>query len=229
MKSLFRPSGGIRYHARAVARQRLWAPFAAEVAAWLETWSIPHQQLTLIGPSAGYSLPTTWLNQFKQIQAYDLDPLAPLLFRRRHPGVPVTFHQRDMFWSQGQLSSVPIADMPGPILFCNILGQLPLEGEVSEPKWELFLQQLRTTLKGRSWASYHDLFSVESVPHSQHQMIVQRYARAKDITAVLTGLRVDVTDHMLAGQWSADLENTLFTWSLSRNRLHIVSGVRSDS
>lgn len=62
------PSGGLTYHLRALRwRRRLWAPFRAQVAAWLAAWQPPCSELLLLGPSAGYTLDPAFLSRFAAI------------------------------------------------------------------------------------------------------------------------------------------------------------------
>ena len=109
----FRASGGVLYHWRALRSARRWAPFRDAVATWLNAWAPVQTELVLIGPSAGHTLPTAWLKRFEHIHAYDLDPLAPPLFRLRHRGARVCFHRRDVFWRDGVLCSEVIDDVLG--------------------------------------------------------------------------------------------------------------------
>jgi hypothetical protein len=95
---LFRPSGGLLYHLRALRSRARWRGFANDLERWLFAWRKPGGKLILIGPSAGYTLSTEWLRGFKEIHAYDIDPLAAWFFSLRHPGVDAEFHQQDLFW-----------------------------------------------------------------------------------------------------------------------------------
>jgi hypothetical protein len=195
---IFRPSGGLRYHWRAWRDRALWQPFVREIAAWLSEWR-PGGELLVIGPSAGYTLPSEWLLQFREIHAYDLDPLASLLWRHR----PLLFHRVNVFWNKGRLSFVELDRIlnahPGAsLLFSNVLGQVLLEGEASESEWQKYLLDLRQRLANREWASYHDRFTYEGG---------------------------EVIDHLTGGEWSADLPKRLFVWQLSRESRHEIEGV----
>lgn len=201
---MIRPSGGALYHWRAYRNRHAWRGFTEALAAWLDEWKCPREELILIGPSGGYTLPTAWLKTFSQITAYDLDPLAPLFFRRRHRGVKARFHRQDMFWESSSLSLAPLreelAHRPqAAVLFSNILGQLLVEGNASESDWLAFLRDLRRTLAGRAWASYHDTFTHESG---------------------------EIIDHLLAGDWKQGLETREFRWPLTQRSLHIIEAVR---
>lgn len=213
---IFRPSGGVLYHWRAFRRRAHWQSLVSDLERWLTGWNAGADskagtplskpaELVLIGPSAGYTLPTTWLKRFSKITAYDLDPLAPLFFRRVHPGVKVTFKREDAFWREGRLSIEPLREIlktqPGAaILFSNVLGQLLLEGTADEAEWLRFLASLRAELNGRIWASYHDLYTHEDG---------------------------EVIDHLLSGDWKSGLPSEEFRWPLTKRSLHILEGVHS--
>jgi hypothetical protein len=201
---IFRPSGGLHYHWRALRRRNAWRPFARAVENWLAAWSCPRNELVLIGPSAGYTLPTAWLKSFDRVIAYDLDPLAPWIFRRRHRGVRARFERRDVFWRDGRLSTDALSDIlrrhgKATILFTNVLGQVLLEGQADEQEWKTFLKELRLRLHGRAWASYHDTFTHENG---------------------------EIIDHLLTGDWSRGLHKTEFRWELTERSAHVVEGVR---
>lgn len=199
---LIRPSGGLYYHARAWLNGGRWRPFKNELAEWLESWPCPRNELILIGPSAGYTLPTPWLGRFGRITAFDLDPLAGPLFRRRHR-TAADFHRVDLFWSEGRLSLRPLSELlertPGAtILFCNVLGQVLLEGRASEEEWAAFLRGLREKLRGRAWASYHDVRSSDG-----HMAI----------------------DHLTAGDWVNGLPVRHMLWRLNSKTQHEIEAV----
>ena len=246
LREFFRPSGGALYHLRALRRQRNWAPFSSHLARWvvdaITTWLAARwldgwgaqPQLILIGPSAGYTLPSPWICRFSSILAYDLDPLAPWLFSRRHNLAQIEFKRQDLFWEKGELSmqaldEILIAHPRATVLFCNVLGQIPLEGHASEEQWNSFLTRLRSRLDGFQWASYHDLYSVTPLPLEQHDRVVLEFARTGDIRQALRHLpkKLEVTDHLMCGNWSAGLEKAWFPWSLSRNCLHVIEGIKN--
>jgi hypothetical protein len=206
MYRVFRPSGGLRYHWRAWRQRRAWAGFRKEIETWLEEWAPETDELILIGPSGGYTLPTEWLRKFKTIYAFDADPLAKVFFRREHPGVNVRFERRDLFWDEGRFSAQSLQNVMkahpnAAVLLSNVLGQLLLEHNVSEEAWEHFLAELRGRLERKSWASYHDLYTHE---------------------------KGEVIDHLLDGKWKAGLETRQFRWPLTKASQHLIEGVRSN-
>jgi len=195
---LFRPSGGLVYHWLALRSGPRWRPLVTALQNLLSEWQGSGDQLLLIGPSGGYTLPSAWLRGFRQVHAFDVDPLAPWFFSLRHKGVQ--FHRQDMFWVDSKLSLVPLQNLlaaypKATVLICNILGQLPLENEVTEPEFEAFLTGLRQALEGRRWASYHDTYTHE--PDG-----------------------ITVIDHMTSGSWTSGLETRTLQWPLRKNHVH---------
>lgn len=202
--NLFRPSGGLVYHWRALKNGRRWRTFRRDVAQWLDFWDCSKEHLVLIGPSGGHTLPTKWLRSFQKIDAYDLDPLAKFFFQLRHRHPALTFHQKDMFWREGRLSLAPmqevLAEHPrASVLFCNVLGQVLLERPAEESHWYQFLKELRQLLNGRSWASFHDMYSKE-----------------KGFAEI---------DHLTNGSWLDGLIQLHFDWPLSKRNHHSTGAV----
>ncbi len=202
--SLFRPSGGLVYHWRALTSGRRWRTFRRDVAQWLDIWNCPTEELILIGPSGGHTLPTAWLRRFRKIEAFDLDPLARFFFQLRHRHPSIRFHGKDMFWRDERLSLAPLAEIlrehpRASILFCNVLGQVLLEHTAEESDWYQFLKELRQLLSGRSWASYHDMYSKE---RGEEEI-----------------------DHLTNGSWLDGLIQLHFDWPLSRHSHHSTGAV----
>jgi hypothetical protein len=141
-----------------------------------------------------------------------------------------------MFWRDGVLSPEPLRQElrthspSAAVLFCNVLGQLPLEGKVAEGDWQIFLRELRAGLHDHPWASYHDLFSISPLPHDLHLTVTKLLAQTGDIHQALTTVprksSLEVTDHMMNG-WAPDLPQALMPWSLTRSQLHIIAALRS--
>ena len=201
---MFRPSGGLLYHWRALRHGRRWRPFRHAVAEWLDGWRPAARELIVIGPSAGHTLTTPFLKRFARVHAYDLDPLAAPLFRLRHPGVRVRFRRLNVFWRDGKLSidamDAILARHPdAAILFSNVIGQVLLEGRADERAWYGYLDALRARLNGRAWASYHDLYTHEGA---------------------------EIIDHLTAGKWTSDLQRRRFEWDLTPTSRHVIEGVR---
>ncbi len=154
-------TGGWHWHFRAWRSQERWSPAAKQIAQWLLAQTMPRQQLVLIGASAGWMLPTEWLSQFKEVHAWDIDPLAAPLFRWRHGrtlaqhGVRLHLHTGD---GLAALEAC-VQDMPEAFFwFDNVLGQLRFTGQ-DLPSVERQLRQIQQRMRSVAWGSVHDRMS----------------------------------------------------------------------
>lgn len=161
------PSGGLAWHWRAWRRQQDWAPTRAAIAHWLASGTPTNRHLLLLGPSAGWMLPTDWLQRFESVTAVDLDPWARRLFALRHGRRLSAAGVRWRYLTQDALSTLPALLEEHPeacVLFDNLLGQLrfhagKLASAADTAAMEARLQALTGLLKGREWGSLHDLVS----------------------------------------------------------------------
>ena len=106
-------------------------------------------------------MPPAWLQQFKDIHTFDIDPLAGYLFKRRHGkklkihGVNLTCH------TQNALADLPALLKAYPqacIFFDNVLGQLRFNSSNIQLV-EKNIARCVQALKGREWGSVHDRMS----------------------------------------------------------------------
>ncbi|MGZ3724055.1 MAG: hypothetical protein ACXVA9_14025 [Bdellovibrionales bacterium] len=233
MRQMFRPSGGVLYHLRALRSRTRWRTFTDDLEKWLFNWRKPGGTLLLVGPSGGYTLSTKWLRGFDEIHAFDIDPLAAWFFGMRHPGVHAHFHRQDLFWRDGRLSTLAVesalqAHPKASVLFCNVLGQLPLENRIPDGDMERYLKQLRASLQGSTWASYHDLYTVEPLPAANHEKVERAFRVGADITAGVAGVpRLEIVDHTLAGDWGKGLQSERLSWPLTSRSLHLIEALKN--
>ncbi len=188
------PSGGLRWHWRAWRSQRQWRGTREHLAQWLESVQPASDQLLLLGPSAGWLLPSAFLTRFGQVHCWDIDPLAPFLFARRHgaalraAGVSWTYQRGDA-WAN--LDKLLAAHPEAAVLFDNLLGQLRFHGPGTGAEAaaqvaahlaavERRITGLRRRLAGREWGSVHDLLSGpgRQAPPDQDDRMRRRKLRA---------------------------------------------------
>jgi hypothetical protein len=154
-------TGGWHWHWRAWRSQDRWAAASTEIETWLLAQTMPRHQLVLIGPSAGWMLPGSWLAQFEEIHAWDIDPLAAPLFRCRHGanlkhrGISLHLHTGD---GLALLSTLAKAMPDAFFWFDNVLGQLRF-AEESTDAVSRRLRHMRTLMAPVAWGSIHDLMS----------------------------------------------------------------------
>jgi hypothetical protein len=168
--SALRPSGGLRWHLRAWRHRRIHDPFRHDIGKFLQSWDHGAQELLVVGPSAGWFLPQSFLLRFSRLVLIDLDTSAPFFFRLRHGralqkgGVDIDWIQEDFVECLPRLLSM---SRDPAVLFCNVLGQLALERTDAEAR----LAELPAMLTEHRWASFHDRFSarvtVEAPPGEQ--------------------------------------------------------------
>jgi hypothetical protein len=154
-------TGGLNWHLHALASRRPWQSTVGLIDQFLVNTRPNSDHLLLIGPSAGWMMPTRWLTRFRRIDAYDIDPLAPWLFARLHGRA---LRESTTHWQFARLDA--IANLPrllqehpkACVWFDNVLGQLRYRQD-DEALLEHQMGLIRQMLQGRSWGSVHDLYS----------------------------------------------------------------------
>lgn len=216
------PSGGLRWHWRAWRSQADWAPTCRQVAAWLDTAPPGYDELLLLGPSAGWMLPSAWLARFSSLDIWDLDPLARPLFAARHGPALRAAGVRWRYQTGDALASLPqlLAAHPQALVLCdNLLGQLRFHqrvpGAAGVTAVEQQIKGLLQTLQGRAWGSVHDVLSGPGQALAQVPAMRARRLKAGDSPAQdawLQALRPqgDWLDHLTGqvfepGHWVHDL------------------------
>jgi len=159
------PSGGLRWHWRAWRSRTLWAPTCTDIAAWLAHVQPRSKELILLGPSAGWMLPTNWLLRFERIHAVDIDPWAARFFAHRHGAALKAGGTRWDYQTADVLDVLPRLLTVQPhacVFFDNLLGQLRFHAPPWRDPLVFAVQQMadiQRLLKGREWGSVHDLLS----------------------------------------------------------------------
>lgn len=238
LKNFFsNPSGGWAYHKKAWAyKNSLWRPFqealSQELTQWINTQKAntkaktedpPH--LVIVGPSGGYNLKTNWLKGFKKITLFDIDPLAEFFFKKNHPGLNIEFVCEDYFSSLSHKPNVnPASANDTPVLFSNVLGQIPLHKKKTQKPIQL----------PTNYFSYHDYYSVSGLRPKDSQAIQE------DLTKkILEGEKLSpkiflealekhspknqtVTDHETHLIFGKSDPKAYLLWPLTPHNLHLV-------
>jgi len=106
-------------------------------------------------------MPTTWLQRFARIDAFDIDPLAGMWFRARHArhlrahGVALHYHRYDAI---AHLPALLAQHSQACVWFDNLLGQLRYRFGDTDAAQER-LHQLHHDLRTHPWGSVHDAYS----------------------------------------------------------------------
>lgn len=248
MTSWLNATGGLRYHLRAWRyRRTLWAPFARSIREWLASWRPPERSIVLVGPSGGYCLDLRFLGRFDEVCAVELDPLARWIFARRaRAALPegrttVRFDTRDYLspiegrFSLDGLRALRQQHPSSAVLFCNILGQLPLLGPTPESEedlqkdgsFERWLADLPAVMEGRSWASFHDRLSGPVRPRALPEGSVE-WAASSALVDELYPLTDDeslaLNDHRTSAL-AVDERRRELLWELVPSVFHLVEAI----
>ncbi len=224
-RSLFLPSGGLVWHARALRFRSGWKDYMLALANWLQSWQHDRKDLLLLGPSAGWCLDPRWLTPYRTLVAVDLDPLAPVLFRLRH-GLEMHKHQVRMQWHAiDALENLEMLLHRHPshaVLFCNLLGQHIVHSKSVERTMTV-LGRLKHQLRGRAWASFHDCLSrpwtrAESWPSA---FVLEGNHGSLDI-AERAGVSGTWEEHLTTDVFPAGVRKHYFPWLITSSRMHII-------
>jgi hypothetical protein len=225
-------TGGLSWHAHAHASRKRWHPTYQLIEQFLAQVNPKSEHLLLIGGSAGWMMPPSWLARFKRIDAYDIDPLAAGLFNGRHgralkaQGTEVFHHRQDA------LATLPEVLQQHPqacIWFDNVLGQHRFRLR-DEARAEHELAQLKTTLKGRHWGSLHDVWSGPTdgrlLPAGltvwSHHVTAKQSLDAAFSQKLLTSVGAKDTwhDHLTAHVFAPETHATWMPWAFKPNYWH---------
>jgi hypothetical protein len=154
-------TGGLNWHWHAAQSLKRWQGTLAHIEYFLNTTQPASDELLLIGASAGWMMPRSWLLRFARIDVFDIDPIAAPLFQWRHgrhlkqQGTAVHHHRMDALENLSQL----LQQHPQACLwFDNVLGQHRYRLRDLE-RTEKELNALKHQLAQRSWGSLHDWLS----------------------------------------------------------------------
>ena len=242
-RNLVGPTGGLRYHTRALRyAHTLWAPFRQALATWLKNCPLtPQRHLMIIGPSGGYCLTGEFLSRFDQITGVDIDPLASTIFRRRFSNHPnIQWIREDVFRMKNQDTDLSRfrdlihSDPNAVILFSNVLGQLPFLISEEDARMSIMRRlgvSLRQHLEGRTWISFHDRTSgplpltfsqPKAFPHAaiDGEIVRDLYRRKPPI---------ELIDHETFELFPKSHPRAYFHWELVPRWYHLIEGIYSSS
>lgn len=223
---LFHPTGGLRWHWRALRQGSHWKPLQQSlntwIAHWLQTLPPATNTLILIGPSAGWTLPVKSLQRFAAVVAFEPDIFARQLLRQRISRQRLKFDPHDLF-SPGGWAYLNAKYSDAAILFCNVLGQItPLEAETART----WCHDLQNSLQQHHWASYHDLISTAQAPDVQAQSV--KFAAGCAIENIIANFwrtnEIEICDHNTETLgFSHDFH--CIPWRLRKNQWHLIQWI----
>ena len=211
-------TGGPVWHARALWRRvHLWKPFRKNVENFLASWPVHSRELLLIGPSAGWCLPEKFLRGFSIVHAMDPDPFAAVLFRLNHPRARIGAWQRADFFVEGDAF---LNRHPGAaVLFCNVLGQRRYVNRDIESV-ENEMRQIKLRLRGRDWASFHDLLSGFGEASSEIKVLKSALDQATLLSSL--DLSGEWLDHLTGNVFARSQTRQIIPWRFAPGRVHLV-------
>ncbi len=233
-------TGGIGYHYLALRfRHNLWQDYLKFIQEFLFSlqWfsSSKSKKLLLLGPSAGYTLPTHWLKGFNEIQAIDFDPLAPFLFKQIHGPLPIRWTKENFFsdssqdWRIDRLLALRQSFPDHLWFFTNLIGQLPLTLKKmslhKEEQWFHWRRDWHQVLLERNWISLHDIFSVpfgirSIAPFSQKWQTVSKEELIQNVLKARE--KAVVTDHLTHGLFPVQTRKELALWRIQPHQTQII-------
>ncbi len=245
------PTGGLGYHLRAFSRRRTrWAPFVRATTRFLHGWAPRERTLLLVGPSGGHCLDLSFLRRFERLVAVDFDPFAPMVFRwrARHlladGRVSLTWDSRDHLspgakgFDRAPVKALLDAHPDAAVLFCNLLGQLPLLGDAPAPEqsdddppegtYEHWLVGLAEALHGRTWASFHDRLSGNVRPRAIDEGALVAWSPSTELVAKHYPLTDDPNLSLIDHRTSAlrpDLPRAQWVWEIAEGTWHLIEGL----
>ena len=223
--AIMTPSGGLLWHWRAFRRRKQWRDFLERIELWLSEWQPQSNHLLLMGPSAGWCLPDSFLIRFKTIIAVDIDPLAHFFFRRLHgsalnqSGTKLVWRRTNLF---RDLESLLLEYPDHAVLFPNVLGQ-HIFHEPDETRLRQDIKTLGERLKNRNWASFHDRLSGDWNPALPMPASFEAIGTltAADLAEKL-GLSGEWLDHMTDAVLPPDTERMFAPWPIIPDWIHWV-------
>jgi hypothetical protein len=245
-------TGGLRYHLRAWRyRRTLWAPFVRAVSRWLGDWRPAERSLVLVGPSGGYCIDLQFIRRFDNVTVVELDPIARWIFARRARGPLDGARTRLAFDSSDYLSPIDgrfsleglralCERYPShAVLFCNVLGQLPLLGPDPDEDntrvdfvggFEWWLRALPEALADRSWASFHDRLSGAVRPSRVLDEGAVAWRSSEALVEALypqTDRDEDVLNDHRTSELAVDRARVEMLWEIVPSVFHLVEAVCS--
>ena len=155
------PSGGLQWHWRAWRSQALWRPTCEQISTSLEQLEPSASELLLIGASAGWMMPSNWLQRFSKVTTWDIDPLAAPRFRWRHAAA-LKASGSELVCRTGDaldcLDRLLRSEPRACVFFDNVLGQYRFHCRDTQQASRKIGRVVRS-LRGRDWGALHEAYS----------------------------------------------------------------------
>lgn len=190
-----------------------------------------------MGPSGGHCLPLEHLRRFARLIVLEPDPLARSILQARLPGVRFELEHRDLLL-EPLLSGAPGLDAVlqrrphCSLLFCNLLGQVQLElPDEQRARFEAeFKRRVLPALAGRSWASFHDRWSLDRAAREPAPCSRRFERRPSDEELGVAwfgaeGAPIIAFEHDASRLFPESWPRSYFSWQLTPKALHVVEAL----
>lgn len=197
-----------------------------QIEDWLMESPSGHEELVVLGASAGWMMSPIFLTRFRRVVCVDLDWLGGLLFRTRFRRLFSPLGRR-LHYQLGDahvllpklLCSYPKA----LILFDNFLGLDSLytrDLEFTQNR----MSALKILLRGRAWGSLHDRLSGPAPVFPDHPPCVMHHRTGTEIPEIdlirSLGGSGQWLDHTTATVFPDGLRSCLIAWPITLERWH---------
>lgn len=233
MFSWWNASGGFFYHYLALRyRNDLWRGFHDPLHQWLVSWPQKNPTLVLFGPSGGYALHKKFLDRYSTFVVVEPDPIAQAILKRRFKSV---FSKKEVEWisdptilvdknhSTAKLKTWLEENPARDLLFCNVIGQLPLFFPKKDPTvWANWKTSFSHLMQSQNFASFHDLCSSHRMPVNWRQYSGMQL---NDLSILFdSDKKTEVYDHQTQDLFER-ISRKHFLWRISTRRFHLIEGV----
>lgn len=215
-----------RWHWRGFRSGRRWARTMTQIEDWLIQAPSGHDQLIILGASAGWMMPPSFLARFRDITCVDLDLLGRWLFRWRFRSLFAQADRRLSYQLGDAHLLLPRLLRSQPralILFDNFLGLDSLYTRdlgLTQSR----LSALRVLLMGRSWGSIHDRYSgpAPHPPRTPPVSLIRRTGDPLDEKSLIQSIQGsgEWLDHSTGAVLPDGHEARLIAWPIRPGRWH---------
>ena len=234
-ENIFNVTGGAKYHWSAFKNLSRWQAFKDDLNVWMQNWKPQAEGLVIVGPSAGYLLKdellVLYLNRFKKIEAWDIDPLSRYFFKFRHPTIANHMDWINGDWFQQKLISQSSLKNQA-YLFTGVLGQLT--HVMNDRDHQLYFEALKRLTQDVPFLSFHDRLLSQAPFDSLSPLTSDHHLQSNDLVKHFWGNPVNHT-HKLNGSLKIEeydvgelhLNAKSFfygAWPLRQNQNHVIEG-----
>lgn len=235
IQNFINPTGGLFYHYLGLKySKRLWKQTRELLSQELSHWLMNKKKLIIIGPSAGYLFNSETFSQLTELTLIDTDPLALYLFKLKHkcPQKTQSFTQDGIGIQNGKVNfhslNIILKNHPDqPILFSNVLGQLPLVAPSTfshSKQIDEFKLQLQEIVQNRPFFSFHDRLTIKQTVKAKKSCVKSATQLSNnEVIESLVDLSqsLELLDHSTYRLFDHCKSYSYWLWSRTPSEIHI--------